>query len=145
MNATTRMCPQCSGALESYRLPTVTVERCEKCTGVWFDPGEFVQYRRYVELGLMGRSGAYLGFRPDESVEPLRCPKCEQNTLQWGEIQSGYALAQCDRCGGHWVAQAVVEEMQRRADAQYMQEPEAQARKWELLRLLLRFLIRRVG
>jgi len=33
-------CPKCKGELEAYSFMGFSLDRCEKCGGIWLDPGE---------------------------------------------------------------------------------------------------------
>ena len=36
-------CPKCDGTLHSTQMEGVTVDVCDKCSGVWLDAGELAQ------------------------------------------------------------------------------------------------------
>jgi len=36
-------CPKCEGTLSETDFETIKIDICDKCTGVWLDPGELAQ------------------------------------------------------------------------------------------------------
>jgi Zn-finger nucleic acid-binding protein len=45
-----RVCPECTRALESQSVEGVEIERCAYCKGVWLDAGEYDAVRKRIEL-----------------------------------------------------------------------------------------------
>ena len=41
--ATEMKCPRCDGTLVETDFETIKIDVCNKCTGVWLDPGELTQ------------------------------------------------------------------------------------------------------
>lgn len=39
----TMKCPRCDGNLKESNFEGVMIDTCDKCSGVWLDPGEFGQ------------------------------------------------------------------------------------------------------
>jgi uncharacterized protein with PIN domain len=36
-------CPRCTGTLVEVKFEGVLIDRCDNCSGVWLDPGEFAE------------------------------------------------------------------------------------------------------
>jgi Zn-finger nucleic acid-binding protein len=93
-------CPglACGGRMTSETRFGVTVDRCERCGGLWFDVEELDRW--------LGHAGAR-DVAPPESRVPSRgvgsrpCPLCDcvMNTAGWTDL----VLDRCGRCGGLFV------------------------------------------
>ncbi|MEO7539346.1 MAG: zf-TFIIB domain-containing protein [Pyrinomonadaceae bacterium] len=44
-------CPKCDGTLIETDFETIKIDVCNKCTGVWLDPGELTQIASKDEEG----------------------------------------------------------------------------------------------
>ena len=44
-------CPKCDGTLYETEYENITVDVCDKCTGVWLDAGELAQIAAKEESG----------------------------------------------------------------------------------------------
>lgn len=108
--ATTRPCPRCNTALQTVDLKLggpFLIERCEKCHGLFFDPGELqatldrsVQHAYRVDFKAIQKLAE--AKRHDEyGVSYVRCPECQQcmNRVNFG-ARSGVVV---DECGEHGV------------------------------------------
>ena len=51
----TMKCPRCDGSLKERNFEEVMIDTCEKCGGVWLDPGEFGQLVRKEKAGWFSR------------------------------------------------------------------------------------------
>lgn len=49
-------CPRCDGGtLTETKVDDVSIDRCDKCGGMWLDSGELEQLTRREERGWLGR------------------------------------------------------------------------------------------
>ena len=49
-------CPRCDGNLKESDFEGVMIDTCDQCSGVWLDPGEFVQLvQKEVKSGWFSR------------------------------------------------------------------------------------------
>ena len=90
-----RRCPRCHLPMREMQLETVTVDRCPRCRGLWFDPGELTRATgRPVpeELGTTRRR-ARLGTR--------KCPDCNERLVE-RDLDEGVPIRidQCKECRG---------------------------------------------
>ncbi len=53
---TDRECPRCDEPLTKVRVNQTTLDRCQRCSGLWFDHGELEQLREEARSGLRGDS-----------------------------------------------------------------------------------------
>lgn len=49
--AAKRDCPRCDGTLQETQVEGVTIERCDKCGGVWLDAGELETLTTHEQHG----------------------------------------------------------------------------------------------
>jgi hypothetical protein len=52
-------CPKCEGTLYETDHENIKIDVCNKCTGVWLDPGELAQIMAKDETG--GATGGWFG------------------------------------------------------------------------------------
>jgi Zn-finger nucleic acid-binding protein len=71
------------------------------CRSIWFDRGELDLYRRQAGRDRLFRLERSSEFKAKRDVG-VRCPNCETNTLEMGEIR-GYKAGRCSGCHGVWV------------------------------------------
>ena len=91
-------CPDCDGELRTMRLDTVALDECSGCGGLWFDPGELATWgaadprppEKVVSYGRFVRHPGGLAWR---------CPRCESDSLEFGEV-AGVGAALCATCRG---------------------------------------------
>jgi ribosomal protein L37AE/L43A len=51
-------CPKCGTSLQEVKYQDVLIDKCEKCHGIWLDPGELeilVEGKASFTRGLLGR------------------------------------------------------------------------------------------
>lgn len=48
-------CPRCDGALKESTFEDVSIDRCEKCGGIWLDSGELEQITKKEAGGWFNR------------------------------------------------------------------------------------------
>jgi Zn-finger nucleic acid-binding protein len=51
VQATAMKCPRCDGTLIETDYENIKIDICNKCTGVWLDPGELAQVAAKDEEG----------------------------------------------------------------------------------------------
>ena len=95
-------CPLCNVSLIEKHVVRVSIDFCNKCQGIWFDPGELTEYQSILALTDAGEPDAedQLVPAPDASIQ--NCPRCVAATLQPGSY-SGYDMSQCRECRGVFV------------------------------------------
>lgn len=54
-DASILLCPKCDGTLAEFTFENVQIDRCNKCNGVWLDPGELERLIGQEETGWLGR------------------------------------------------------------------------------------------
>jgi hypothetical protein len=48
-------CPKCDGHLTPSKFDAIEIDVCNKCGGVWLDPGELTQIAHHEEGGWFGK------------------------------------------------------------------------------------------
>ena len=97
-----RDCPKCSIPMPSSILGGQEVERCEECSGTFFDKGELdsiinlIEIYRYVEL-----DEPDIQTLADVERPPYRCPSEGANMLRKEYL--GVTVDECSECGGVWL------------------------------------------
>jgi hypothetical protein len=51
----TMQCPRCDGKLAETKVDDVSIDRCDKCGGVWLDSGELEQLTKHESGSFFGR------------------------------------------------------------------------------------------
>ena len=109
-NDTPRVCPRCNIKLKTLDLKLhgrFLIDRCEKCMGIFFDPGELEALLEATVTHVAGIDRAGLE-AINEKREPnqypityIKCPVCEQlmHRVNFG-VKSGVIV---DRCKEHGV------------------------------------------
>ncbi len=136
-------CPNCHVDMQPHHIPTVSVDRCPQCGALWFGVGEYVKYRKFVDLALERRRGARVRFVAEPCEQPRRCPACGDDTLEPGIVDDGWAGWRCARCGGFVFDGAIVEAMREAAETSYRNGTPTTTRERVLLILarLLRWFV----
>ena len=100
-------CPSCDASLVEKHVVRMSIDFCNICQGIWFDPGELTEYQSILALTDAGEPDAedQLMLTPNASIQ--NCPRCEATTLQTGSF-SGYDMSQCRKCRGVFVPTATL-------------------------------------
>ena len=48
-------CPRCTGKLVEVEFEGVLIDRCDNCSGIWLDPGEFAELVKKDTTGWFSR------------------------------------------------------------------------------------------
>lgn len=110
---TERVCPRCNEQLHSITLNVGTplvVERCTKCLGIFFDPGELetlieagVSHVMHIDFNRMATLSEEEGPADIPLVTYVKCPQCQKtmNREAYG-ARSGVIVDVC-RADGVWL------------------------------------------
>lgn len=111
-NDTPRICPRCNIRLKSLDLKIngrFLIDRCEKCLGIFFDPGELellldTTVNNVVEINNLGLKAINEKREPDlYPVSYIKCPVCGQlmHRINYG-AKSGVIVDSC-KSHGIWL------------------------------------------
>jgi len=87
-------CPSCNEPLRLVVDSGVDIDVCDKCLGVWLDPGELTTLAS--EQTFSARQ-----FDP-EATSCLKCPRCNTRRFGWVDTDFG-RFTRCADCGGLFV------------------------------------------
>lgn len=95
-------CVKCAGTLIRVTIEDVEVDRCDGCSGIWFDSGELERVRTAKSIETL-RSKA----RPSKDADDARgrCPRCQGQGLlvQVASWDADIHIDTCAVCGGQWL------------------------------------------
>jgi Zn-finger nucleic acid-binding protein len=93
-------CPglACGGRMKPQTRLDVTVDLCDRCGGLWFDPEELDRWLGHVDTTERPAPESCI---PPRGIGSRPCPRCDcaMNTAGW----TGLVLDRCGRCGGLFV------------------------------------------
>jgi Zn-finger nucleic acid-binding protein len=97
-------CVKCSGSLESVRVGSVPVDRCDHCQGIWFDRREL---RNVLDAYRDGESIPMSVPSPESKRHEHKggsCPRCNVPLARAETLAvEGLHWDTCDKCGGAWL------------------------------------------
>ena len=101
MKVDNRRCPICNSEMRIKHDAEITVDRCPRQHGTWFDPAEFRQFVRQKEGRKFSESRArrQVVYAEDPARE---CPGCGEESLRPGQLD-GLTIHACECCGGFFV------------------------------------------
>ncbi len=105
-----RVCPHCQIELQTVvinQAEPLSIERCNQCFGLFFDPGELETYLETSVSGVFDINLEHIKninedrYRTRQKVKYIQCPVCElfMNRINFGH-RSGVIV---DRCKNHGV------------------------------------------
>ena len=68
-------CPKCSAKMEEVNFQNVEIDRCEGCSGLWFDTGEAESLSRTWVTEWLDIGDPEIGEKFDHADKVL-CPRC---------------------------------------------------------------------
>lgn len=95
-------CVKCDGTLRRVGLDDVEVDRCDTCSGIWFDSGELQRI-----LGRATIAELRTKAKSTKAADSKRgaCPRCrgEGKLVQIASLTSEIHIDTCAVCGGQWL------------------------------------------
>jgi len=108
-----RACPLRCGPMREEILRELTVERCAKCGGYWFDHGELVPWAETHGRALLAPPMSLS--KIDEAIDQATrtgpqfdCPTCRLATLFAHDL-GWVKVANCERCHGIFLERELIE------------------------------------
>ncbi|MBL4845452.1 MAG: zf-TFIIB domain-containing protein [Planctomycetes bacterium] len=93
-------CPKCEGSLKSLQVDGTEVDRCDACSGIWFDKRELVDV-------LPGAAAANLETGQDTEGHDQKRGKCPKDGTRLMRVNSArnhtVTLDTCRVCQGIWL------------------------------------------
>ena len=96
-------CPKCSASMEEHTLSTlkggVTVDRCTKCKGMWFDLGEAEALKDKWMSDYVDDGDPTVG-KEHNKIRDIDCPRCgKRMNLMSDPVQSHIKYEACEEHG----------------------------------------------
>jgi Zn-finger nucleic acid-binding protein len=91
-------CPVCRVSMEPERHGTLTLDRCPRCSGLWFDRHELDAYYR----SLPSVSATIRAPERVPDAVPLPCARCRTETLRSYRI-GAVLISRCTTCAGMYL------------------------------------------
>jgi Zn-finger nucleic acid-binding protein len=103
-------CPRCAAKIVEVVYLGVKVDKCEKCSGVWFDEGELLQAIRSPHLHVTkeqiqaAQARRKAGVPEQEIRSKEHCPKCNalMSPVNY-DYASGVVIDSCPKGHGVWL------------------------------------------
>ncbi len=107
-------CPACkTEALQAFKAGSVTIEKCPKCSGLWFDGDELGQVEDFPDTELtsdfqdqLENSSVASASEAQSDVKPqeMLCPFCQKPMLRYQyDLSSGVWIHGCPDGDGIWL------------------------------------------
>jgi Zn-finger nucleic acid-binding protein len=96
-------CPKCNASMEEHTLSTlkggVTVDRCTKCKGMWFDLGEAEALKDKWMSDYVDDGDPIVG-KEHNKIRDVDCPRCgKRMNLMSDPVQSHIKYEACEEHG----------------------------------------------
>lgn len=104
-------CIKCDGELVETVIDEVQVDRCNKCSGVWFDFGELKQVLDGSNIDNLRNE---IDNNEGHDSQKSKCPRCggEGNMVQVTSLKNnGVHIDTCSVCYGQWLDGGEIEKM----------------------------------
>lgn len=112
-------CPRCRGSLTDTTYEGVSIHRCSGCDGEWLDRDELQSIvqnweKKFSPTELKKLKSIHTAdFTIDPDEHTLKCPRCDQELERFNYAStSGVALDKCPGCGGIWLDENELEQVQ---------------------------------
>ena len=104
-------CPGCQSPMEKVKHPDMTVDKCTKCGGTFFDKGEL----NVIATGMAGdiEMCSVDEQQQDDKFPHRKCPRCPDKEMQKMALlcYSDVILDYCEGCGGFFFDKGEIKEM----------------------------------
>jgi PAT family beta-lactamase induction signal transducer AmpG len=95
-------CPKCRADMDVLEIEGTQVDRCSKCYGLWFDPGEIDKLRNRRSAAAIDIGDPEVGGSRN-SIDSYRCPRCGGAMSKLADpLQKHIWYEKCDECQGSY-------------------------------------------
>jgi len=122
-------CPECKSQLLEKREAGITIDECEKCSGIWFDAGELEAYRLAKGGSKNSAEKTLAHFKPSSQTKILTCPRCLAESLISGGSDK-FQIARCDKCFGGFVNEQEIQKMSHHRKLKSGDDDEGEGKFW---------------
>ncbi len=93
-------CPKCDHEMEPVMVCDITVDRCTRCQGIWFDRNERERLRSISGSELIDRGDARLGKKFNKKAD-IDCPVCRSRMVPMVDADQPHIWYEaCSCCQG---------------------------------------------
>ena len=104
-------CVKCEGQLETVTLGQIEVDKCDRCSGIWFDLREL---DKILESGSIESLKNAVDNNQGHDAQKGQCPKCagSGNMVQVTSLKNPEVhIDTCSVCYGQWLDGGELEEL----------------------------------
>ena len=104
-------CVKCDGQLQTVTLGEIEVDKCDKCSGIWFDMGEL---GKVLEAGDVESLKNQIDNNDGDDAKKAKCPRCggEGNMVQVTSLKNhDIHVDTCPVCYGQWLDGGEIDEL----------------------------------
>lgn len=95
-------CPKCQSDMSKLTVettgPTIEVDRCNECHGIWFDNGELDIVANHPEAAVIDTGSTPISKDRNTDVA-VRCPRCT-DVVMYRDVADGHEHISVERCPG---------------------------------------------
>ena len=95
------LCPKCRESMEEVQTESVTVDRCLRCRGLWFDRGEAEALTDNWIAAYLDDGDPQQGARQDEH-DRIGCPRCGVVMRHHFNLEAALQYEECDKHGRYF-------------------------------------------
>ena len=93
-------CPKCKADMDALVFKGVEIDRCSKCSGLWFDAGEVERLRDAGVAEAIDLGDASIG-KQHNALDKYPCPRCSGAMIRMVDPQQKHIwYEQCGVCSG---------------------------------------------
>lgn len=110
-------CIKCDGELVKAIIDDVQVDKCDKCSGIWFDFGEL---KKVLDSSNIDTLRNLVENNMGHDSQKSKCPRCkgEGNMVQVASLESkGIHIDTCSVCYGQWLDGGEIEKLKEKGIA----------------------------
>lgn len=99
-------CLKCPGQLQAKAIADVVIDQCDRCDGIWFDPGELNQILKGSIDTLRARTRSAKAQPPEHDSHRGHCPRCKGEGLLVrvrSREREHLHVDTCSVCFGSWL------------------------------------------
>lgn len=101
-------CPNCGGTFEPVRVGPYTVDRCNRCAGLWLDEHELENILA-VDHSALKQHRADAHAAAGRSGGKGKCPRCGGTLIQLTNLRANVTTDSCTVCYGMFLEEGELE------------------------------------
>lgn len=95
-------CAKCGHDMETIIHSGVELDMCPKCSGLWFDEGEYEKMLKVSDIEKLKNTS---GDRSADDLKKAPCPRCHTDSfmVQVLSVNPSIHMDKCSKCNGIWL------------------------------------------